>query len=56
MPINLSEWHYVIQRQVRKSVKRDAAFDDLPLDNPDLVTLLRPTLKVFLPDEGQTWQ
>jgi len=56
MPINLSEWHDVIQRQVRESVKRDAAFDDLPLDNPDLVTPPQPTLKVFPADEGQTWQ
>ncbi|KAF8241649.1 hypothetical protein K440DRAFT_641615 [Wilcoxina mikolae CBS 423.85] len=55
MPINLSEWHNVIQKQVRESVKRDAAFDDLPLDNPDLVTPPRPTLKVFPADEGQTW-
>ncbi|KAF8242319.1 hypothetical protein K440DRAFT_639316 [Wilcoxina mikolae CBS 423.85] len=56
MPINLSEWHEVIQKQVRESVKRDAAFDDLPLDNPDLVTPPQPTLKVFPADEGQTWQ
>jgi hypothetical protein len=56
MPINLSEWHNVIQRQVRESVKRDAVFDDLPLNNPDLVTPPRPTLKVFPADEGQTWQ
>jgi len=56
MSINLSEWHNVIQRQVRKSVKRDVAFDDLPLDYPDLVTPPRPTLKAFPADECQTWQ
>jgi hypothetical protein len=56
MPINLSEWHDVIQRQVRESVKRDVAFDDLPRDHPDLVTPPQPTHKVFPADEGQTWQ
>jgi len=56
MPINLSEWYNVIQRQVRKSVKRDAEFDNLPLHNPDLVMPPRATLKIFPADEGQTWQ
>jgi hypothetical protein len=56
MPINLREWHDVIQRQVRESIKRDAAFNDIPLDNLDLVTPPQPTLKVFPADDGQTWQ
>jgi len=56
MLINPGEWYDVIQRQVRESVKRDAAFDDLPLDTPDLVTPPRHTRKVFPADEGQIWQ